>query len=100
MTGIAKNTIVLFESNKVLIYPNDNAPKSEPILLIDPIHEVCSFVNGPDRSGVSSDVNIGNAGEVQLLINKMMTICDDCLYCQNSNSKLIVLGCVPPCLEL
>lgn len=52
MTGIAKKATVLFEPNNVVIYPNDNAPNIPPKLLTEPIHEICSFVNGPDMSGV------------------------------------------------
>lgn len=32
---------------------------------IEPIHEISSFVNGPDRRGVFSDANFGRAGETQ-----------------------------------
>lgn len=36
-----------------------------PIQLIDPIHEICSFVNMPEVNGVFSDDNIGVAGLTQ-----------------------------------
>lgn len=45
-----------------IIYPKETAPKSEAKQLIDPIHETCSFVKGPDDNGVLSDFNSANAG--------------------------------------
>lgn len=67
MTWEAENATALFDPKKVVTYPNDKAPKSPPKLLIDPIHEICWLVSGPEMSGVCSEDNIGNAGEFQLI---------------------------------
>lgn len=63
--GIVKNRIVLLAPRNKLIYPKVNVLRIAPIALIEPIHESCSLVNGPDFKGVSFDKSIGVAGEIQ-----------------------------------
>lgn len=43
--------------------PIVNAPVKPPIETIDPIQDISWIVNGPDTSGVCSDISTGNAGE-------------------------------------
>lgn len=42
-----------------------NDPTSDPMQTIDPIHDSCELVSGPDRSGVSSESSRGIAGDIQ-----------------------------------
>lgn len=44
-------------------YPITTAPHTPPTVFTDPIHDTCSFVNGPVFNGVESCVNVANAGE-------------------------------------
>lgn len=45
-------------------------PKIAPMHIVEPIHETSSFVNGPDDSGVSSEVNCCKAGDVHPEVNE------------------------------
>lgn len=53
------------QPTKDVIDPNIKEPKMTPAGPIEPIHEISSFDNGPDRRGVFSDANFGRAGETQ-----------------------------------
>lgn len=68
MIGAANKRTTLLQPIKVVMYPKVSAPNRPPMQLIDPIHEISMAVNGPDKSGVSSDAKIGNAGETQPII--------------------------------
>lgn len=43
--------------------PNVNTPVNEPIPLIEPTHDNCSFVKMPVANGVADDNKTGKAGE-------------------------------------
>lgn len=45
-----------------------------PMQLMEPIHETCSFVKGPESSGVFSEDRIGRAGDTHPIIAEMKTI--------------------------
>lgn len=60
---------VLCEPIKDVKYPLMNMPGSAAKQSIEPAQDISSFVNGPDSSGVSSDVNIGKAVDSQPIAN-------------------------------
>lgn len=64
VTGMAKNNIDSLIPKQADMKPNVSEPHIAPIDVTDPIHEICSFVNGPDTSGVFGDDNIAVAGEI------------------------------------
>lgn len=64
MAGIASKSVARLQPNKDEMKPNINDPNRIPIALNEPIHEICSFVNGPDKSGVSSVAKSARAGEM------------------------------------
>lgn len=61
--GTAKNSMALLQPKTDERYPVMKAPNTPPMVFIDPIHDICSFVNGPDFRGVESCVNVAIAGE-------------------------------------
>lgn len=60
--GTVKASVDRLQPTDDIIYPTTMDPIRLPMLLREPIHELCSLVNGPDRRGVFSDVNFGKAG--------------------------------------
>lgn len=74
ITGNAKNTVVFFEPYSTDSNPVINVPNIEPKLLIEPIHDKSSFVNGPDTSGVLFDRRIGKAGDKNPILQPCDTI--------------------------
>lgn len=64
-----REIVARFEPIKEIMYPEENAPTNDPMQLMDPTHEMSSFVSGPDMRGVFSDVKRDKAGEIQAGIN-------------------------------
>lgn len=63
--GKAKNTMLRLAPQNAVIVPKIKVPHTLPKLLIEPIHDSCSFVMGPVMSGVLFESRTGNAGETQ-----------------------------------
>lgn len=63
--GTVKKTVVRLQPTKEIQYPNAIEPIKLPPLLREPIHDICSLVNRPDASGVSSEANLFKAGATQ-----------------------------------
>ena len=61
--GKAKNIMLRFAPQKAVSVPKMKVPKTDPKLLIEPIHDSCSFVMGPVVSGVLFESRTGSAGE-------------------------------------
>lgn len=64
VVGTVKKSKTLLAPINDIKYPKSIEPKKPPNGSIDPIHEISLFVNGPVKSGVSSEANCGNAGDV------------------------------------
>lgn len=64
--GIAKKSIARFTPMIEVKAPKDMLPNKLPMLLIEAIHETCSLERGPSIRGVSFEVRIGIAGDIQL----------------------------------
>lgn len=62
--GMLRKSIVRLHPKHADMTPNVNEPHMAPIEVIEPTHEICSFVNGPDMSGVSSEESFGRAGDI------------------------------------
>lgn len=63
MDGMQSSRIDILAPKIDVKNPNVMIPPKAPILLIDPSHDSSSFEIGPDFSGVSSDIKIGNVGD-------------------------------------
>lgn len=61
--GIVRRSVERLHPWSDVIKPNKNEPQITPAGPIEPIHDICSFVNGPDESGVWKFANFGSAGE-------------------------------------
>lgn len=64
MNGNAKSSKTLLDPIRVVMYPTDNEPTTAPMQLTEAIHEISALVNGPVKSGVLFDANIGNAPDI------------------------------------
>lgn len=60
--GTARNSIARLHPKRDVMNPNVKIPPSAPKLFTEPNQEICSFVSGPFKSGVWSDIKIGIDG--------------------------------------
>lgn len=63
--GSVKKSIARLHPIRDMKHPNEKDPRKAPKQLILPIHEICSFVNGPASNGVCSEANLPSAGAIQ-----------------------------------
>lgn len=62
---MVKQSRVRFEPINDTKKPTVVAPINPPKQFIEPIHEICALVNGPDTNGVFSDDSLLIAGAIQ-----------------------------------
>lgn len=60
--GTESSSMARLHPMNVVSSPVVNVPLNAPIELIDPIHESCSLVKGPDFNGEFSDKSVGSDG--------------------------------------
>lgn len=72
--GMVRESKARFEPISDMKNPRAIAPISPPMQLIDPIHDTCSFVKGPETNGVFSDDNFAIAGDIQPMIKRDITL--------------------------
>lgn len=65
INGNPKNSKTLLDPVRVVIYGKDKEPTIPPMQFTEAIHDISALVNGPDKIGVLSEVNIGEAPDVQ-----------------------------------
>lgn len=63
MHGMAQNVIVNFDPYFTDKIPNKKVPQKAPTLTDPATHDKSDNDNGPVRSGVCSDMRMGNTGE-------------------------------------
>lgn len=85
--GMLRKSIVRLQPKQAAMKPKVSEPHMAPIDVIDPTQDTsmekgricqktlscvgkfafspCSFVNGPDTSGVSGEMSFGSAGDIQ-----------------------------------